>query len=68
MAEGVKVMRSKERYLQLVMQVSGLSREELSPLPYKELRALKQAYRSVYQIKYKTRKRSQKLKDCWGVR
>ena len=61
-------MSLKEKYLQLVVKMSGLPKEELTNLPYKELRALKQAYRSAYQIKYKTRNKKQKLKDCWGVR
>lgn len=51
----------KERYLNLVVKLSGLPKSEFKHLSYAELRALKQSYRSILQVKNKYRKKKMKV-------
>lgn len=52
---------AKERYLNVVTRLSGLPRSEFKKLSYAELRELMSHYKSIFNVKYKTRKKKMKV-------
>ena len=61
-------MRLKNRVIHNLIKLTGLHESHFIGLNSKDIKLLRSLYKRENKVKYRTRQKAQKLKDCWGVR